>query len=47
MKNLSMHPAESEEGALELLFMGDTNRAIAETPMNMVGERERADEREG
>ena len=31
-----MHPADSEEDALELLFMGDTNRAIAETPMNMV-----------
>lgn len=37
LKNLSMHPAESEEEALNLLFMGDTNRAIAETPMNMVG----------
>ena len=36
LKNLSMHLAESEEDALELLFMGDTNRAIAETPMNMV-----------
>ena len=31
-----MHPADSEEDALELLFMGDTNRAIAETPMYMV-----------
>ena len=36
LKNLSMHIAESEEDALELLFLGDTNRAIAETPMNMV-----------
>jgi hypothetical protein len=36
LKNLSMHAAENEEAALELLFMGDTNRAIAETPMNMV-----------
>lgn len=36
LKNLSMHPAESEEEALNLLFLGDTNRAIAETPMNMV-----------
>lgn len=36
LKNLSMHPAETEEDALNLLFMGDTNRAIAETPMNMV-----------
>lgn len=35
-KNLSMHPADSEEDALNLLFTGDTNRAIAETPMNMV-----------
>jgi kinesin family protein 6/9 len=36
LKNLSMHLAESEEVALNLLFLGDTNRAIAETPMNMV-----------
>lgn len=36
LKNLSMHPAETEEEALNLLFLGDTNRAIAETPMNMV-----------
>ena len=36
LKNLSMHPAETEAEALELLFLGDTNRAIAETPMNMV-----------
>ena len=35
-KNLSMHPADTEEEALNLLFTGDTNRAIAETPMNMV-----------
>jgi kinesin family protein 6/9 len=35
-KNLSHHPADSEEEALNLLFTGDTNRAIAETPMNMV-----------
>jgi hypothetical protein len=34
-----MHAAENEEAALELLFMGDTNRAIAETPMNMVREK--------
>ena len=38
LKNLSMHEANSEEEALELLFVGDTNRAIAETPMNMVSE---------
>lgn len=36
LKNLSMHPADSEEDALNLLFTGDTNRAVAETPMNMV-----------
>lgn len=36
LKNLSMHLAETEEEALNLLFLGDTNRAIAETPMNQV-----------
>ncbi len=36
LKNLSMHAAETEEEALNLLFLGDANRAIAETPMNMV-----------
>jgi kinesin family protein 6/9 len=36
LKNLSMHPADTEEEALNLLFLGDTNRAIAETPMNLV-----------
>lgn len=39
LKNLSMHVANTEEEALELLFMGDTNRAIAETPMNMASSR--------
>jgi kinesin family protein 6/9 len=34
LKGLAMHPAESEEDALNLLFMGDTNRAIASTSMN-------------
>jgi kinesin family protein 6/9 len=34
MQNLTLHPANSEEEALNLLFLGDTNRAIAETPMN-------------
>jgi kinesin family protein 6/9 len=38
-KNLSLHAASSEEEALELLFAGDTNRAIAETPMNMASSR--------
>ncbi len=36
LKNLSMHLADTEEEALNLLFLGDTNRAIAETPMNLV-----------
>lgn len=39
LKNLSMHPASNEEEALNLLFLGDTNRAIAETPMNMASSR--------
>ena len=30
LKNLSVHPAGSEEEALNLLFLGDTNRMIAE-----------------
>jgi hypothetical protein len=34
-----MNPAETEEEALNLLFLGDTNRAIAETPMNMASSR--------
>lgn len=33
-KNLSMHAVSSEEDALNLLFLGDTNRAIAATEMN-------------
>lgn len=33
-KNLSMHMIASEEDALNLLFLGDTNRAIAATEMN-------------
>jgi kinesin family protein 6/9 len=36
LKNLSMHLADTEEDALNLLFLGDTNRAVAETPMNLV-----------
>jgi kinesin family protein 6/9 len=39
LKNLSMHAADTEEDALNLLFMGDTNRAIAETPMNLASSR--------
>lgn len=38
IKNLSMHVAETEEEALDLLFIGDTNRAVAETPMNLVSD---------
>ena len=33
-KGLSMHMVSSEEEALDLLFVGDTNRAVAATKMN-------------
>jgi kinesin family protein 6/9 len=39
LRNLSMHLATSEEEALNLLFLGDTNRAISETPMNLASSR--------
>ncbi|KAL8592600.1 hypothetical protein ACOMHN_026530 [Nucella lapillus] len=39
LKNLSVHQANSEEEALNLLFLGDTNRMIAETPMNQASSR--------
>lgn len=39
LKNLSMHQASNEEEALNLLFLGDTNRMIAETPMNQASTR--------
>ncbi|XP_033125749.1 kinesin-like protein KIF6 [Anneissia japonica] len=39
LKNLSIHPANNEEEALNLLFLGDTNRMIAETPMNQASTR--------
>ena len=29
-----MHRAENEEDALNLLFIGDTNRVVSETPKN-------------
>lgn len=32
--NLSVNMANTEEDALNLLFLGDTNRVVAETPMN-------------
>ncbi|XP_003789215.1 kinesin-like protein KIF6 [Otolemur garnettii] len=39
LKNLSHHQATTEEEALNLLFLGDTNRMIAETPMNQASTR--------
>ena len=32
LSNLSVHRADNEEDALNLLFIGDTNRVVAETP---------------
>lgn len=32
LKNLSNHLASSEDDALKLLFIGDTNRVVSETP---------------
>lgn len=32
LKNLSVHLIQTEEDALNLLFIGDTNRVVAETP---------------
>lgn len=39
LRNLSMHLATNEEEALNLLFIGDTNRMISATPMNMASSR--------
>lgn len=39
LQNLSRVVSSSEEDALNLLFLGDTNRTIAETPMNMASSR--------
>eukprot|EP00051_Salpingoeca_urceolata_P019212 m.277772 g.277772 ORF g.277772 m.277772 type:complete len:776 (+) comp19376_c0_seq1:294-2621(+) len=39
LKNLSVTPVGTEEDALNALFLGDTNRMIAETPMNMASTR--------
>ena len=39
LKGLSLHRANTEEEALNLLFLGDTNRAISETPMNQASSR--------
>eukprot|EP00357_Protocruzia_adherens_P011077 CAMPEP_0115005330 /NCGR_PEP_ID=MMETSP0216-20121206/19789_1 /TAXON_ID=223996 /ORGANISM="Protocruzia adherens, Strain Boccale" /LENGTH=806 /DNA_ID=CAMNT_0002371599 /DNA_START=155 /DNA_END=2575 /DNA_ORIENTATION=- len=34
LSGLSVHNASTEEDALNLLFIGDTNRVVSETPMN-------------
>ena len=34
MSGLSIHKAQAEEDALNLLFIGDTNRVVSETPKN-------------
>jgi kinesin family protein 6/9 len=39
LRNLSVVPSASEEEALNLLFVGDTNRMIAETPSNPASSR--------
>ncbi|GMH43749.1 hypothetical protein BSKO_11683 [Bryopsis sp. KO-2023] len=39
LQNLRMCAAGNEEEALGLLFLGDTNRTISETPMNMASSR--------
>jgi kinesin family protein 6/9 len=39
LKNLSLVPVNNEEDALNALFLGDTHRMIAETPMNMASTR--------
>ncbi|KAJ3613347.1 hypothetical protein NHX12_019597, partial [Muraenolepis orangiensis] len=39
LKNLSVQQSAGEEEALNLLFLGDTNRMIAETPMNQASTR--------
>ena len=36
---MSVHQANTEEEALNLLFLGDINRMIAETPMNQASTR--------
>ncbi|XP_016353805.1 kinesin-like protein KIF6 [Sinocyclocheilus anshuiensis] len=39
LKNLSLQQSANEEEALDLLFLGDTNRMIAETPINQASTR--------
>ncbi len=36
LKNLSIHAAQNEEEALNLLFLGDTNRMIAEVKSDLI-----------
>ncbi|CAM6093821.1 unnamed protein product [Calypogeia fissa] len=39
LRNLSQHLATTEEEALNLLFVGETNRMISATPMNLASSR--------
>ena len=39
IRNLQTFPVATEEEAINQLFVGDTNRSIAETPMNMASTR--------
>ena len=39
VKGLSSHVVNSEEAAINLLFLGDTNRAVSETTMNAASSR--------
>ena len=39
LKNLSIHKAKNEEDLLNILFIGDTNRVVCETPLNDVSTR--------
>jgi kinesin family member 6/9 len=39
LRNMSMHLVHTEEDALNLLFLGDTNRAVSETAMNLTSSR--------
>jgi len=39
LKGISTHRIRSEEEAMNLLFVGDANRAVAETPLNLASSR--------
>ena len=39
LKGISSHRIRSEEEAMDLLFAGDANRAVAETPLNLASSR--------